>query len=90
MEFMRKAYMMPVARFSPYLVGILTGYFMHKTSKRRLRMQWVGPNVISEETVLQFPICSIWILTIAIALTAILGLHGYFNGHNFSKFESVS
>lgn len=80
--------MVPWVRFSPYLVGVITGYFMHRTNGKKLRIHWVWlfANISSS---FQLSICIMWVLSISTALAVLLGLHGYHKGHHLSKFAKV-
>lgn len=39
--FEQMLYNAPWARFSPYLIGVYTGYFLYQTKERKMSLNWV-------------------------------------------------
>lgn len=72
-------YASPFIRFTPYLVGIFTGYYLQRTSGKRFELNWLF-------------VISAWIATVAISGTCIFGLYDYFRGphHDISVFARAS
>uniref|UniRef100_A0A0M3ITF6 Acyl_transf_3 domain-containing protein n=1 Tax=Ascaris lumbricoides TaxID=6252 RepID=A0A0M3ITF6_ASCLU len=72
-------YYSPWIRFTPYVFGILTGYFLHKTKDQKLNLH---PLII----------ITLWLASIAIGIACVFGLFDYMKGpgHDISLFARAS
>lgn len=66
-------------RYSSYLVGVLTGYFLHKTRGKKL---WMHPILA----------IALWIASVALGVGAVYSLYDYLQGpdHNISVMARAS
>uniref|UniRef100_A0A915AML5 Nose resistant-to-fluoxetine protein N-terminal domain-containing protein n=1 Tax=Parascaris univalens TaxID=6257 RepID=A0A915AML5_PARUN len=72
-------YYSPWIRFTPYVFGILTGYFLHKTREQKFTLH---PLII----------IALWLASIATGIACVFGLFDYMKGpdHNISLFARAS
>uniref|UniRef100_A0A914RG91 Uncharacterized protein n=1 Tax=Parascaris equorum TaxID=6256 RepID=A0A914RG91_PAREQ len=74
-DYMMFLYAAPWVRCTPYIMGILTGYFLHKTKGKKLTI-----HPASDITRSLLVAIILWCASVAIALACVLGLYNNIKG----------